>query len=138
MKSPSNDKYYSLFNQIADPIFIFDKENCRILDCNQAVTRIYGYRRDEICKMSFFDLHPAGEQTRVKKAIKIVNKDVPFTFTHYKKNGVKIIVEILSDHIDYEGKQATVSIVRDVSDRVRIEKELERRAGQATLIYAIG
>jgi PAS domain S-box-containing protein len=138
MDKQTPNKYYSLFNQIADPIFIFEKETSRILDCNQSVSRIYGYTPDEIRKMTFFNLHPPTELERVKKAIKIVNKDVPFTFSHFKKNGVKIIVEILSDRIDYEGKPATISIVRDVSDRVKIEKELERKATQTALIYEVG
>ncbi len=138
MQNTSKNKYYGLFNQIADPIFIFEKEKCKILDCNKSVNRIYGYVLSELKGMTFLDLHPMEEQERVKKAIKIVNKDIPFTFTHFKKNGKRIVVEVLSDHIVYEGKNATVSIVRDVTDRVKIEKELERRASQATLISAIG
>ena len=138
MQKTNQDKYYGLFNQIADPIFIFGKHDCRILDCNKSVNRIYGYASSELQKMTFLDLHPVEEVERVKKAIKIVNKDVPFTFTHFKKNGKRLKVEVLSDHINYEGKEATVSIVRDVTDRDRIEKELERRATQAALVSAIG
>ncbi len=132
------DKYYGLFNKIADPIFIFEKDSLRILDCNTAVIRSYGYTREEIIKMLLIDLHPPGEIERVKKAVKIVNKDIPFAFTHIKKNNVKIVIEMLSDQINYEDKKATISIVRDVSDRVKVENKLERRAQQATLIYEIG
>jgi PAS domain S-box-containing protein len=137
-KKPVKDKYYGLFNKIADPIFIFDKENCRFLDSNVAAMRNYGYTKDEIKKMSLLDLHPQNEVERVKKAVKIINKDVPFTFTHIKKNGVRISVEMLSDHIDFEGKRATITIVRDVSDRVKVEKELKRQAIQNSLLYEIG
>ncbi|MCK4754545.1 MAG: PAS domain S-box protein, partial [Calditrichia bacterium] len=132
------DKYYGLFNKIADPIFIFEKENCRFLDSNIAVTRNYGYSKDEIKKLTLMDLHPKNEVKRVKKAVKIINKDVPFTFTHIKKNGLKITVEMLSDQIEFEGKDATITIVRDVSDRVKVEKELKRKATQTSLIYEIG
>jgi len=132
------DKYYGLFNKIADPIFIFDKENCQFLDSNTAVTRNYGYTREEIKNLSLLDLHPKNEVERVKKAVKIINKDIPFTFTHIKKNGIKITVEMLSDHIEFEGKCATITIVRDVSDRVKAEKELQRKATQTSLIYEIG
>ncbi len=138
MLKNNQNKYYGLFNQIADPIFIFEKNECQILDCNKSVNRIYGYTSTELNQMTFLDLHPPEELERVKKAIKIVNKDIPFTFTHFKKNGKRINVEVLSDQIQYEGRDATVSIVRDVTDRVKIEKELKRRATQATLIYEIG
>jgi len=132
------DKYFGLFNKIADPIFIFEKENCRILDSNAAVTRNYGYTKEEIKNMSLLDLHPQNEVEKVRKAVRIINKDVPFTFTHIKKNGVKIFVEMLSDHIDFEGRCATITIVRDVSDRVKVEKELKRKAIQNSLLYEIG
>lgn len=61
------DKYYGLFNKIADPIFIFEKENCRFLDSNTAVARNYGYTKDEIKKLTLLDLHPENEVKRVKK-----------------------------------------------------------------------
>ena len=138
LQNSFQNEYHALFNKVADPIFIFEKENCRFLDSNTAVTRNYGYTKDEIKKLTLLDLHPTDEIVRVKKAIKIINKDVPFTFTHIKKNGIKITVEMLSDHIEFEGKDATITIVRDVSDRVNVEKELKRRATQTGLIYEIG
>ena len=35
-------KYRTLFNAIADPIFIYDRESCRFLDCNRAALDVYG------------------------------------------------------------------------------------------------
>lgn len=131
------DKYLGLFNKIADPIFIFEKETCKFLDCNPAVQRNYGYSKEELKNLSLMDLHPAKEVERVKRAVKIVNKDIPFLFTHIKKNGKHITVEMLSDKMEYEGNDATISIVRDVSDRVKTETELQRRASQTALIYEI-
>ncbi|TFH02858.1 MAG: GAF domain-containing protein [Calditrichales bacterium] len=129
--------YYHLFNQIADPVFIYSRSTGQILDCNQAVTRLYGYSKDELLQMSFPDFFPIAERNRIKKAIKIINRDVPFTYTHMKKNGVAIHVEILSDKSNYQGTESTISIVRDISDRVRIEEKLKRRAAQSTLVAEI-
>jgi len=43
----SRDQYKSLFNQIADPVLVFDQESKMILDCNTAMIDKYGYTIDE-------------------------------------------------------------------------------------------
>ncbi|MFQ5772873.1 MAG: PAS domain-containing protein, partial [bacterium] len=48
----SESKHRILFNNIADPIFIFDQKSNHFLDCNHAVFRIYGYTKDELKAMT--------------------------------------------------------------------------------------
>jgi glucokinase len=135
----SKEKYYQLFNQIADPIFIFDKKTYKFLDCNEEVIkRIYGYSNEELQSMTPLDLHPPEELDKVSKRLRIKNKDIPFRYKHVTKTGKKIDVEILSDEINYDGHIASLSIVRDVTERVRTEQELKRKAIQTTLLYRVG
>jgi len=119
-------QYKSLFNQIADPIFIFDDKTHYFLDCNIAVERTYGYSKEEICHMTPFDLHPKEEQDRVKENIDIANVNEPHTYRHLTKSGKTLDVEILSDQIDYRGQAAWLAIVRDVTERKQIEAEREQ------------
>jgi len=134
----SEKKYYRLFNHIADPIFIFDKETFRFLDCNDSVERVYGFSRNEIRNMTPLDLHPPEEIQKVQKRLRIKNKDIPFTYTHVRKDGKHFDVEVLSDELEYEGRPASLSIVRDISERIKAEKEAQRRAIQAALINEVG
>ena len=112
----SERQYHLLFNRIADPIFIFDGETHRFLDCNEAVHRVYGYSMDELRLMTPFDLHAPEDFDRLDRNIGI----------HVAKNGRRIDVEILSDEIDYQGRSAWVSIVRDVTLRRRVASELQK------------
>ncbi|MFQ6114130.1 MAG: PAS domain S-box protein, partial [bacterium] len=129
----SERKYHSLFNQIADPIFIFDKKTKRFLDCNKAVQRIYGYSLEELKTMTPFDLHPPEDLAKVESNLNVRNFDKPFTYVHLTKSGRRIEVEILSDEIEYQGQPAWISIVRDITERKRAEQALRqaKRAAEA-------
>ncbi|MFQ5709499.1 MAG: two-component regulator propeller domain-containing protein, partial [bacterium] len=122
----SEQKYRALFDQIANPIFIFDKTSHHFLDCNKAVLRIYGYTREELQTMTPIDLHPEDELEKVQRTMDVKNVDVPITYTHVTKAGKRIAVEILSDEIQYQGQPAWISIVRDVSERKRAEAEMQK------------
>ena len=112
----SERQYHLLFNRIADPMFIFDGETHRFLDCNEAVHRLYGYSMDELRLMTPFDLHVPEDFDRLDRNIG----------THVARNGRRIDVEILSDEIEYQGRRAWVSIVRDVTLRQRVATELQK------------
>ena len=56
-KTDINEKlYFSLFNKISNPIFIFDRETHHILECNEAAVKTYGYSKDELIGMSVLNL----------------------------------------------------------------------------------
>ena len=44
----SEEKYHHIFNSIPNAVFIVDRENMRILDCNDSVSTIYGFVKSEI------------------------------------------------------------------------------------------
>jgi two-component system sensor histidine kinase/response regulator len=131
----SEHKYRTLFKQIADPIFIFDKETNRFLDCNGAVRRIYGYSLDELRTMTPFDLHPPEDLAQVARNISRKNPEQPFTYTHLTKSGRRMEVEILSDEIDYQGRPAWISIVRDITERKRAETILRENEARFRELY---
>jgi PAS domain S-box-containing protein len=122
----SEQKYRGLFNRIVDPIFIYDRESRQFVDCNEAVERVYGYSRDELFTMTPFDLHPPEDHERVERHINEPNIDKPRGYTHLTKSGKRIDVEILSDEIDYLDRPAWISIVRDVTERNRVEETLRQ------------
>jgi len=65
----SEIKYRNLFAQIADPIFIFDKETSFFLYCNQTALDLYGYTLEELRNMTPHQLHLPGEQVMVDQNI---------------------------------------------------------------------
>ncbi len=120
----SENKYRTLFNYIADPIMIFDKESKRFLDCNEATVRVYGYSRDEFTGMTPLDLHPSDDREYAKRNLDTRSVDTPSSYSHVTKTGRRFSVDILTEEIEYQGRQAWISIVRDVTERQKNELEL--------------
>ena len=122
----SQNKYFKLFNRIADPVLIYDKKSHRYLGCNLAVEKVYGYTPQQLKSLTPFDLHDPTDHRKLEKSINIKNKNFPFHFNHVTKSGKKLEVEVISDEIIFENKESMISIVRDITDRKRAEDELRR------------
>jgi PAS domain S-box-containing protein len=126
----SEVKYRTLFNNIADPVFIFDQETHRFLDCNQTAIRRYGYTLDELRTMTPVQLHPPDEAEVVEKNIDDKEDSSPHYYTHITKEGERLHVEIHTDEVEYEGRKAWISIVRDITERKRMEEALLESAAR--------
>ncbi len=122
----SERQYRSLFDQIPDPLFIFDRETRRFLHANTTMTRVYGYSLDELKKMTPFELLPAGNRRLVLPAHDEHSLYTPFNFVHVTRDGRRVDVETHSDHIVFEGRPAWLTIARDVTTRNQVRRELER------------
>ena len=122
----SEKKYRSLLNAIPDPVFIFDLETYLFIDCNEAFHHVYGYTRHELTGMTPFDLHPPEERDLVRENINVTGAYRPIRYTHLTREGHRFYVEILSNAIEYQGRPASLSIVRDVSEQQRASDELEK------------
>lgn len=117
----SEAKYRTLFNNIADPVFIYRKKTHNFLDSNQAVLDFYGYTIDELRKMTPVQLHPEEEWERVNKNLDKKDHD-DHSYTHIKKNGEKVFVDIRTTEVNYQGKEAWISTIRDATLRKKAEK----------------
>jgi PAS domain S-box-containing protein len=117
------------FDSIADPIFIFDAETKYFLDCNQAALERYGYTLDELRGMTPQDLHPSEELEIVARRIDDQDDHSPHRYIHVTRAGEKFPVEIHTNAVQYPVsddrlRDAWISIVRDMSGRVEIERAL--------------
>src|SRR5581483_2262670 len=86
----SEIRYRMLFDQIADPIVIFDKVTHYFLDFNASFLRIYGYSATELRAMTPLDLPPPEEVEMVAGIIDQKNTGQPLSFTHLTRAGGRI------------------------------------------------
>ncbi len=125
----SNQRYTDLFQISPMPMFVFDNETLAFLDVNKAAINHYGYSRDEFLSMTLRDIRPESDLPILEKVIKHAGRSdyfyQPGTFTHRKKNGELIKVEITSSTLDYDGRPARVALAMDVTDRVKHLEEIE-------------
>lgn len=118
----SEEKYRALFDNAADPIFIFEKETNYFIDCNQTTIDRYGYSKEELRKMTPHDLHSPEDFEKVDKNIKN-NQTAPY-YNHISKSGEVFQVEIHTSSVEYGNRDCWLSSVRDISARKRAERAL--------------
>ncbi|MCK4356545.1 PAS domain S-box protein [Candidatus Bipolaricaulota bacterium] len=117
--------YRSLFTNIADPIFVFDKKMSHFLDCNQSALDRYGYTVEELSAMTPHDLHPPEEREQVNASIADAESHSPNEYTHITKDGEHFPAEVHTAELEYQGRRAWISIVRDITERKQAEKLLQ-------------
>ncbi len=122
----SEAKYGTLFESIADPVVIFDKKTHRFLDCNKAAIDCYGYTLKEFRAMTPHKLHPVEDLKEVDKNIDDETDLSAHQYTHITKQGERLQVEIHTALLEYEGKEAWISIIRDITLHKQAEAEVKR------------
>jgi PAS domain S-box-containing protein len=136
--APAGERYRALFQQFPEPAFLVDKESLRLLDCNEAATRRYGYSRDEFLRMTVLDLHPEEEQEAVRQRVHGALAGGSAEFLHVTKDGRRLMVEVTSADVQCDGRACRLATVHDVSERKRIEEALRLSAQHSREIIENG
>jgi len=109
-----------------EPIFIYDKENLKFLEVNEAALDLYGFRKDEFLQMDLTDLYtPDDIQTLLETSSdkQLRNTQFKGPYRHRRKDGTTIFVEISKITFMYQGKEAHFNIVKDVTKNLSLELE---------------
>jgi two-component system NtrC family sensor kinase len=95
---------------------------------NREWPRITGYSREELPKMSFFDLvHPEDRKaSQERHQRKLRGEAVPglFEMQIIRKDGTQFPVEVTSAYTKYLGGPANVVYIRDITERKQAEEAL--------------
>lgn len=117
-------KYKVLAEKANDAMLFVDKEG-NILEVNDAAIRIYGYSFEEFTQISVFDLrHVKRDQKVIEQMEKADESGIIFETIHYLKDGTPIPVEVSSQGTLVGDRRILLSIVRNISDRKKAEKEI--------------
>ncbi len=140
----SYQKYYTLFNNSNDAIYLLHPDSGKILECNCKAAEITGYTIEELKNMHAYDLHPDEEKSMGPEIIeKIYDKTVTDIkgLHHQKKDGTLIPAEINASIISCGGMEYNLTIVRDMTERQvseEKEKSLQSQLIQAQKMESIG
>jgi len=126
----SEERYKSLIKQSSEGVYIFDPNTGKILETNNQFLKMLGYSEEELLSLAMYDIVNMDKQT-IDMNIKRVsqNREYLSGLRQYKaKNGNLIDVEISSTLISYADSKVIMVNVRDVTERLSTEKELEKQA----------
>ena len=94
----------------------------RILLVNQAVSRLTGYSEAELVNMSVKDVF---QERQSGSGFKIPLKPYTYETMALKKDNKKFPIEVQESAIEYKGKMISASVIRDISKRAEVEKQLK-------------
>ncbi len=121
-------------DHIGDGVLWVDR-NGVIVNVNLSVSNLTGYEREELVSQQVFDFEPTlaadwaviWEETRKRKSL-VVERNV------IRKDHVVTPMEMSLNYIEFRGKAYHCAIIRDTTERRRLQKQLE----QAQKMEAIG
>ncbi len=121
----SEQKFRTLFNNASDAIFIINLEG-HFLEANQRAVDYTGYSYEELLKMTVADLNAPESTELVPSRIDELKqgKELLFEVEHVTKAGDIIPVEISSRVIEFDNQQGILSVVRDLTERKKVENAL--------------
>src|SRR3954465_1216347 len=69
------DRYRLLFDRNPQPMFAYDVDTGRFVIVNDATVARYGYSREELQRMTIFDLHPPDELLRLRALMTRISRN---------------------------------------------------------------
>lgn len=109
----------------ADSIFWIAPDS-EILYVNDAACRVLGYSRDELIGKSVMEIDPNFPASAWPSHWEEVKQRKSFTFesTQLTKSGNILHTEVTVNHIEFGGRELNCAMVRDVSERRRLEAQI--------------
>lgn len=120
------EEYRVLFDGNPHPMWIFDRDTLRFLKVNAAAISNYGYTQEEFLRKSLRDIRPAEDIARLEDRLHTAGDSRLHTgpWTHLRKDGSVMQVEVDSHTIQFEGRPARFSLVEDVTERQQLYDRL--------------
>lgn len=129
------EEYRVLFDGNPHPMWIFDQETLQFLKVNAAAVAHYGYSEAEFLAKNLRDIRPPGDVSRLEHRLKDAGTGALYSgpWTHTRKDGSQIQIEVASHGIIFNGRPARFSLVQDITERQQLYERLVYQAHHDTL-----
>ncbi|TAN70831.1 MAG: response regulator [Methylobacter sp.] len=106
-------------NRMREAAYLIDRQ-LQFIYVNDEACRALGYSREELLKMTMYDIDPDATHeemtaTRDQDGLVVIER------RHKTKEGAVFSVEIHITSFEYEGVALTLSLARDISERKRMQ-----------------
>ncbi len=128
--------FRSLMDRSSDGILILDAQTRQMLDANQTICRWLDYTREELLASALKDLvvpHPTMTwEERGEESYRLGHSGDPaapppvLQVEYRRRDGVALPREAALGYVMVQGREYAVIVVRDVSERRRLEQQLQQ------------
>ncbi|MDO8587785.1 MAG: PAS domain S-box protein [Armatimonadota bacterium] len=125
----SENQYKSLLvDSSTDTMFVRSVDDGSILYANEAAWKIRGYTREEFLRLKPADMAPKEFEGVTRRLHEKVVQNGGFTAMcpQLCKNGSVREMEVTANRLDHRGRTYATVIMRDLTERNRLQRELER------------
>lgn len=126
----SEARYRAVVEQSVEGIFLFEPDTGRILESNAALREMLGYSSEELLGMTVYEI-VAHDRREVEASLREDlrhRRRLAGERSYRRKDGTLVEVEVGMTVVPYQGKEALCSVVRDLTERKRLERELRHQA----------
>jgi PAS domain S-box-containing protein len=127
----SERKYYAIFDNIPNAVFVLNLNTLEVLDCNKSVKDMYGFEKDEIAGRSFLDLFLDEEKDHY--AFKIMTSAYINQVKQVDKNGKSLFAAIRFSPSEFLDQKVLLVTASDITKRLEAEQQLIHAGKMATL-----
>ena len=128
-------QYRRIFDSVRDGLVICDWDGT-IIDANPQACFMHGRSHPEMIGLTISHLVQADWQYRVTEMLKAIEASgtAESQQTHTRREGSSFDAEVSAAHFEYQGKRRILLVVRDITEKKRLEAQLL----QAQKMEAIG
>lgn len=121
----SEERYRNLFQRSKAILLLIDSESGEIVEANPAACCYYGWSKYQLMSMNISDINLLDDDTILSEMSLAYKEDKNyFIFKHRLANKEVRFVEVYSSPIVVAGRKLLYSIIHDITDRLKAEKDL--------------
>jgi PAS domain S-box-containing protein len=122
LHDPANASF--LLEHVRDVLFVVDADTGEIVDANAAAVTLYGYPREELVGKTIFELRAIDPDVARRQMVEAnAAGGLLFEAVHVRRDGSQFPVEVSTRGITLDDRRRLLSVVRDISERKRLEAE---------------
>ncbi|MDQ6987323.1 MAG: PAS domain S-box protein [Mariprofundaceae bacterium] len=134
------EKFRIVFEHAFDSILVM--QHGRVKLANAAAGKIWGGSADEIVGKSLLDSVHIDDHALVsynyEARLSGEGGEKPYELRIIRKDGTPVWTESVGNKIEFDGQPADLVLIRDISERKRLQAEIERRERQLSVLAEAG
>lgn len=121
-------------DHMGEAVYLVD-EDAGILHVNNAACKMLGYTQEELLARRICDLDPNYDPVAWRQHWNdlLYQKTITLETVHISKSGTHVPIEVNANAIEYEGRRVNFALVRDITERKRIEAQIYHQASYDAL-----
>jgi len=125
-----NHDYSSFFYFNPLPTWVYDIKTFQVYNVNKATIDIYQYSKEELLSLTIKNVHlyqDIDKWVNLHADLESLEENIHFgIFTHQKKNGELIQMDINGHKVDFQGEKCMMAVCRDITKERAIEIALQK------------